>query len=442
MSRLGSDKDLKEIFTGSFLTFVFRMGGMFVGYLVILYISNNFGAEGMGIYSLTISVITLMAMLSGLGFNMSVLRYVGQFNKEANNKKLKLLYLYVLEITIPLSLIASVSLYMLSEFIATVFFNDIRYRDTLKIASFIIPFFSLFRLNVEYIRGLKDLKVSELLRSLSIPLVNILFLLIMAYNSSDPDIPLYSYAIATFFSLMVSLYYIYKRVAHIQIDSRESFKKRELVNTSIPMLVTMLSTFIMGDVSLWLLQSFTTAKEVGVYNIALKISVLISLVLMVVNTIAAPKFSELYWAKEYTALKRVIAQSTKLIFLTSLFLAVTVILFRETILGLFGEEFIIGGSVLILLVFAQLFNALTGSVGIFLSMTGQQKILRNIIVITMVLTIVLNYIVIPIYGMNGAAFVFLLSSIIANVSSVYYVKTRLGYVTFYIPDFLRRENGR
>lgn len=415
---------------------------MLVGYLVVLYISKHFGAEGVGVYGLTISAITLVAMVSGLGFNMSVLRYVGQFNKEKDQTKIKLLYLYLLEISVPFSVFLSVILYLLSDYIALEFLNDIRYGHTLKIAAFSIPFFSLLMLNIEYIRGLKNLKVSESLRSLSIPMLNMLLLLIAASLSDDKDMPIYTYAVAMLLTSIVSIAFIYVRLKKIRIDSRDSFKKRELINTSIPMLMTLLSTFIMGDVSLWFLQAFTTAKEVGVYNIIIKVSALIGLVLMVVNTISAPKFSELYWAKEYETLKKVIAQSTKLIFLASLGLSLVLIVLKEWILSVFGAEFVVGSDALVILIMAQLVNAVTGSVGLFLSMTGHQKILRNIIVATMMIGLVLNYLIIPVYGVYGAAIVSLLSSIIANLSSVYYVQTRLGYITYYIPGLLRSKIGK
>ncbi len=437
-AKLSSDNNLKEIISGSAVTFALKMGGMLLGYLVVLVISKQFGAEGIGIYSLTLAVITFLAMLSTMGMDMSILRYVGQFNQENHHQKLKLLYKYVLEITVPVSITLSAVLFLLSDYIALHIFQNSTYCDALKIASFIIPFFAITNVNVEYIRGLKNLKISEFLRSVHRPIVNLLFLFILSIYFSNTTLPLYSLFIAIVFTCLVSLYFIYKKLTTITLKTNGDFSKTELIETSFPMLITSLSTFFMGNIALVFLQIYSTTDQVGIFSVALKISMLISLVLMVVNTISAPKFSELFWAKEYHSLQQVIHQSTKIIFFSSLLIAAVAVLFNTAILSLFGKEFIAGSVALLLLILGQLINAATGSVGIFLNMTGHQKILRNIVVISMLVSIALNYLLIPLYGINGAAFASMVCAILANISAAYYVKVHLGYTTYFVPSFLRR----
>jgi O-antigen/teichoic acid export membrane protein len=151
---------------------------MLLGYIVVLIISHNYGAEGVGLYSLMLSFITFFAMLSSMGTTMSVLRFVGQFNTYENKQNLKILYRYLLELIVPLSLIFTVVIYFASGFIAVHLFDNSKYTDALKVGAFVIPFMTLLNVNVEYIRGLKKLKFSEYLRSVNRHLFNIVFLLI------------------------------------------------------------------------------------------------------------------------------------------------------------------------------------------------------------------------------------------------------------------------
>jgi len=113
--KLQNDGHLKELLSGSAITFMLKMTGMFLGYIVVLIISKKYGADGMGMYSLIVSIITFLAMFSAVGMNFSILRYVGQFNKHGEKQKLKLLFKYAMEIVIPLSLVISVGLYLLSD---------------------------------------------------------------------------------------------------------------------------------------------------------------------------------------------------------------------------------------------------------------------------------------------------------------------------------------
>ena len=66
-------------------------------------------------------------------------------------------------------------------------------------------------------------------------------------------------------------------------------------------------------------------------------------------------------------------------------------------------------------------------------MTGNQNIYASILFIGAVLNIVLNLILIPLYGINGAALASMSSLIIWNLSMVLVVKKKLGFYTFYIP---------
>ena len=69
---------------------------------------------------------------------------------------------------------------------------------------------------------------------------------------------------------------------------------------------------------------------------------------------------------------------------------------------------------LLILAFSQVINAMSGSVGIILNMTGKEKVFRNILFFALAINIVLNLFLIPIYGIEGAA--------IASASSLIYWK--------------------
>jgi len=207
------------------------------------------------------------------------------------------------------------------------------------------------------------------------------------------------------------------------------------------MMITVIASFVMGNISLFMLELFATTSEVGIFSVSLKIATLISLVLSVVNTISAPKFSELYWAEKYDELQKVINISIQLVFFSSLFISTILILYREPILLIFGKEFIVGSSILILLIFAQMINATTGSVSILLNMTGNQNALKDIIGISTIITIILNYILILNYGLMGAAYSFLIGMSLLNISAAIYAKRKLGFTTYYNPlKFLSKRN--
>ena len=70
-------------------------------------------------------------------------------------------------------------------------------------------------------------------------------------------------------------------------------------------------------------------------------------------------------------------------------------------------------------------------------MTGNQNIYAIILLIGAILNVVLNLILIPLYGINGAAIASMSSLIVWNLSMVLVVKQKFGFYTFYIP-FIKR----
>ena len=190
---------------------------------------------------------------------------------------------------------------------------------------------------------------------------------------------------------------------------------------------------IMGKVDLFMLANMTSSEQVGIYNIALKLSMLAYIGLMAVNSIAAPKFSEIYSTGDLNALKRIVQQSTKIIFWLTLPVIILFLSFPKNILSFFGEEFELASMALIVLAFSKMFSAISGSVGTFLQMVGKQNIFQNILIFTAVINIILNYILIPLYSINGAALASAISVIVWNILMIVYIKKKFGFYSIYLP---------
>jgi O-antigen/teichoic acid export membrane protein len=438
--KLSKDGNLKELLSGSALTFVIKITGMLIGYVVVLLVSRKYGAEGTGIYSLTTSILNSLAILGGLGLNISVLRYVGQFNKTENGfANMKKLYNYILQLALPFSIFIGLGLFFMADKIALDILENPTYIPALKVGSVALPFFTLNLINVEFIRGLKLLKVSEYLRSINTPLIVVIIMIfsVLSYGVLDAVYAMVGGIIVSFFLSMVYIGKYFKN--HNAKGIKADFSKKELVKTSMPMMTIAVASFVMANGGVFFLEMYSTTDQVGIFNVCLRLAQLVSLVLVVVNTIAAPKFAELYWAGKREELQKVINQSSKIIFFVSLMISVVLIFTSNLALGLFGQEFTSGNFALVILIFAQMINAMTGSVGVFLNMSGHQKILRNIILVSASLVVMGYILIVPHYGIFGAALVGLLGSLLLNISAAIYVYRTLGIITFYQPKFIQHE---
>lgn len=431
--KINSNVHLKEMLTGSFVAFILRIVGIIGTYIFTFLVSRYYGAKGMGIYSLSLSIMLILEMCGTIGFKTSVLRFVGQFSAENKHHKINSLYKNILEIIIPVSFFLVVVLFLFSNKIAVLIFHNDTLSIPFKIISLILPLHVVAAINIEIIRGLKNIPLSEYLRNLNEPLFSIPFLLVITLFASNCYTPIVAFSFATIGTFLISTRYVAKKMKSFSRNAEELLSKTELIKISLPMMITAFSALIMGTIGTIMVGMFSTTENVGIYDIALRVASVTSFILYSINTIAAPKFSELYWSKNMEDLKKVVRLSSKLIFGFSFPVLLVFIFFPQFFMGIFGNEFIVGKYALVFLTIGQFVNASSGSVGIFLNMTGKQHIFRNIILTATFINVILNYLLIPKYGINGAAIATMISMSFWNIWAALYIRVKSNINVFYVP---------
>jgi O-antigen/teichoic acid export membrane protein len=434
-AKLITDVHLKDLLKGSAITFVLKMGGLGLSYFLVYIISKQSGAEGVGFYHIFSQTLTVFGMTLALGMNISVLRYVGQFNSDEHRPKLHTIYKYFLQTVGPLAIVISVILYFNADYMVQWTGRNQEYVEMTKLIAIALPFFTINQISVEFIRGLKKLKVSEFVRSVLRPLVMLIGIFVFFYDNLTKIDIIYLLVVGIIANSLVSRWTIWQELKKVP-KTAVGFGYMEFIKTSYPMLMTGLSSVLLGAMPIFFLDYYTTQAEVGVYSVAFRLASLVSLVLVVVNTIAAPKFAELYWAGKMQELQKVITQSTKLMFWVALSLTTFLIVGGNFLLQLFGEEFKEGYWVLVILLLGQLVNAATGSVGVFMNMSGRQRFVRNLIVIMLIVQTIL---MLPVFYLNYENHLILISSaasiilILQNLTLVILLKKTSKIKTYYLP---------
>ena len=114
---------------------------------------------------------------------------------------------------------------------------------------------------------------------------------------------------------------------------------------------------------------------------------------------------------------------------------ILIIVFGDYILHIFGEEFITGYTVLVILCIGQFINVATGSVGQILAMTNREKLLRKCVVYGTVINLLLNIVLVPNYGMIGAAIATSIAWTITNVMALFFVKEQFNFMPILFNKF-------
>tara|TARA_B100000401_G_C52443290_1_gene548394 strand:- start:76 stop:642 length:567 start_codon:yes stop_codon:yes gene_type:complete len=170
----------------------------------------------------------------------------------------------------------------------------------------------------------------------------------------------------------------------------------------------------MQSIDIIILSIYEGFDQIAYYSVSVKLAMVITLALMSVNIVIAPRIAEIYEKQELQSLQQLIKHSTRIIFLISTCVLSILFFFSEEILSLFGEGYVFANNALIYLLAAQFFNAVSGPGAIYLNMTGRQKTLNKILIAGLAINIALNFYLIPNEGINGAAIATLVSLIIWN----------------------------
>ncbi len=197
-----------------------------------------------------------------------------------------------------------------------------------------------------------------------------------------------------------------------------------------------------GSADLLLVSAFRTDAETGLYRAAVQLGSLVVFGLAAINQVLHPRFSELHANGDADALQSLVTQSARGIFLIAAVPAVVLVLWGDVILSMtFGEDFREAGLALSIIVIGQLMNATFGSVGALLNMTGHERDTVQGMVLAGVVNIGLNLLLVPLYGITGAATATAASLLCWNVVLWRFVALRLGLESGFWGPVIRNRRG-
>lgn len=433
-SKLLKDIHLFEILKGASINLIFQVFGIFVSYLFLWMISRNYGAEGMGVFSLAFTLLNIFVLFGKFGLDTATVKLTSEFDSLNKIEGIKDIYLKIIIFLIPINIILTLLMFFLSPFIAKNIFDNESLTIYFQIISFGILPMSLRFLNANNLRAIKRTTSYSFLQSISLYLIaSILLFISIFFIDKSIEVIMYIVVISLFIGMIISFIYWFKYSQILKYSRIEVISLKKIFEISTPMLIASSIMLVISWSDTIMLGIFRSEAEVGIYNIAYKISAVMLLIFMAISTISAPKLASAYGKKDMKEFEQISYNSTKPIIIFSIPLCLFIVIFNEFLLGLFGEEFVIGSWALIFLVFGQLIKSIFGTLDYILQMSNHQKPLMLYALISAILNIVLNYISIPIYGVEGAAVSSLLSILIYQLLLLFKVKKEFGFYLWINP---------
>ena len=407
---------IKDLTQKSFSVLIIRSFGILLLFGFTLFITNFFTAENVGRYDFVRSALMVFGGLALMGTNQSIIFYSGLLKARKSPESIRAVYFKMIKIICVLSLII-LGIYVAlfnEEQVNGIFKNEESFSLLLK-SILTLVFFALTMLNIDTIRALQKTILSEMYRSLFryFP-VFFIAIILLQFNQQTYLVEAYlsGFVLLSFFS-SVRVHRLFKRLKKPN-DKSEKFSIKEIFKVSAPMALSAIAYFIMQSIDIIILSIYEGFDQIAYYSVSVKLAMVTTLALMSVNIVIAPRIAEIYEKHNMQDMQQLIKHSTRIIFFISLLVLSVLFFFSEEILSLFGTEYTKANKALLFLLAAQFFNAFSGPGAIYLNMTGRQKTLNKILILGLIINISLNFYLIPLEGITGAAKATLASLIIWN----------------------------
>lgn len=399
-------KETSKLLSRSGLVLVCRVSGAAIAFATQILMARWMGATELGIYVYAFSLAMLLSTVAGLGFPAASLRFISQYlesNKTASiNGFLRKGRLVLLLSSLLVSLVAFMVLTSVS--------GTSQYYTPVLLSIACIPFVTAFRFHDRVAHVFSWFTLSFLPSMTLRPLFFLvaLFIVWKLGGNLSADIAM-AVQFVVIVVIMAGQYFLLRpRLKQAINDTRVEHDLVLWLRSSLPLLVVTVFTQYFPELTVILISKDLPPDQIAIYNASFRTALLIGFVYNSVSAAIVPKASQLYAQGDVAGLQRYITHATQLNFAVSLFGFVFFLLAGEMFLGLFGEEFVAGYPVLLILAVSQLFIASVGPVTILLNITGHQNQCLYVFGAAIVLTVLLEHLLLPDTGLIGAAIMVLL----------------------------------
>lgn len=427
--RAGTGRDIIKVFS-------FRIGGIFFNYLAMYLVINWGNIRAWGWINLVISAINILGIIPLFGLHTLILKRFPIHTVENNRLEIW----RILQIVILLSFITILFLLPFKDiFVSKVFKTNENISFEIFLAFLIlIPIFninkiilSVFRTNnqISYFGIFNRNNIFYFLLSI-VSAFSILF-----FREIETRTVLMMLLVIPCSIMIPGLYLSLKKLNAFKLEfflrkRNDNSRSIYLLKESMPLVLSSSLMVIMGWSDTFLIGVFMTPEDVGYYNIIFKISSVATIFLSVVNAVVTPKLSLLYH-QDKLKLERFVKKSNRNIFLFTSIVLILIIFLSEDILNLFSSEVLFLKKPLLVLIAGYFINAYCGTIGYLLQMTGYAKIFQKIVAWATILNIGLNILLIPKYGLLGAALSGTISMSLWNLIGLYVVNKKIQINTIF-----------
>jgi len=395
------------LFTGSINILISMLISSLSGFIFWMLAANIYQEEDVGIAAALISSMTLLSILSRLGFHISIIQFFPRGDKSA------ILSTYVNITTIVsflLSIIYIVSIRVWSPKL------DILCSDFGVIFVIVLIINSIIPLLGYSFIAIRKTKFNTFIYTI----MGLRLIILYPLSSGGAFGIFNAVGISSIIALIFSIYVLYKFRVKLSITIDKQYLHDSLTS-SLANYLTNILTLIPNQMIPIMVLNLLGARETAIFNIPFVIS---SAVLMVPNSVSTSLLVEGSHGK---LIKSTIIKAVVISYSLIIPIAFVISMYGESLLSLIGKPYIEGFDLMKILIYSSL---LTPPFFIYLSILRISGKVKELVIICMILftsLIVLSYVSLNEFGLIGVGYAWIVSYVVGLSVIIY----QIIYKNFY-----------
>ena len=411
----------------SVIAFAIRIVSAAIAFISQVFLARWMGSFEYGIFVLVWVTMVIAGNVSCLGFHTSVIRFIPEYREKGMLAELRGILiasrLFVLLASTAIAALGALAVVLLAPHI-----------ESYYVVPFVLGFVCLPMIALsDLLQGLSRANswaVFALSPTYLVRPVLILVLMaaaLMAGYRPDAETALIVAILATYATTIWQFAGVTGRIDRRMPVGPRTVHFREWFAVSLPIFLVESFFFLLTNADVLMVGFFMQPDDVAIYFATVKTLALVHFVYFAVKAGVAQRYAA-YTHGDTGKLAAFARDTVAWTFWPSLAMAAVVLLLGEPMLTLFGPGFDAGYPLLFLLVIGVVARSAVGPAESLLTMTGNQNVCAFVYAVTLALNIALSVVLIPAFGLWGAAIATTASMAFEAVALSFTVWRRLGIV--------------
>jgi O-antigen/teichoic acid export membrane protein len=414
---------------GGAIAFILKISNTVLGFINQVILARILGAGGVGEVILAITVVRISIQIAKFGMEETMTKFIPLYIDRKDDIKLKGTILFSIKFCLFFSFVFMLFVLLFSKFIAINIFHSEGLLKLIPVVVIAIPAWVIRDVIGGILRGYKDVFRALIPESLISPFLKILVFLLLTLKGIAPFYAIIAFVSGEILSVIIAFKFLQNRLRTLK-PVRGQCEKKKVMDVAYTIIFTGMSVLLYTQADVWILGMFKSTEIVGVYGIATKLVLLVYFPMMAFAAVIPSLISSIHASGDLVELRKVVSESTRWILSMAMPIILILLIEGKYILKYFyGPEFESGYPVLVILTLGQMIKAGAGLIGVILQMTGEHKVYMKVNIVFGILNIILNILLVPRYGMTGAAAATAFCLIMVDIICIFIIHKRLSILT-------------